>query len=302
MTTEGRSGVTARAKLCPIALTASIAAIALTARASAAAEPDAPAATPDKVACVAAVGDGQLARYKGKLRAARAAFVLCARTECPAPIRNDCSQWLGEVIRGTPTLVVVAKDARGRELVDVKLSVDGASVSTHLDGKAMEIDPGVHELRCEAAGAPPAAQQVVVHAGEKDRVISFTLQVAEAPQGAAPAPAPSRPPPPVLAYVLGGVGVAALGVAAVLDLTATGDAHDLRGSCAPSCAPSDVDSISTKYLVAGVSLGVGVVALAVATYLLFAPHAAPASAPSSALFFGVRPTAGGVTGDLGARF
>jgi hypothetical protein len=47
----------------------------------------------------------------------------------------------------------------------------------------------------------------------------------------------------------------------------------LRNSCAPKCSDSAVSQVRTKLLVADISLGVGVVSLAVAGYLLLsAPH------------------------------
>src|ERR1700733_3565339 len=46
---------------------------------------------------------------------------------------------------------------------------------------------------------------------------------------------------PVAPIGLGGGAIAAFGVAAYFDVTATGDAHTLRATCDARCLPSDVD-------------------------------------------------------------
>src|SRR5205814_1618210 len=72
---------------------------------------------------------------------------------------------------------------------------------------------------------------------------------------------------PVLAYVLGGVGILGLGSFTYFGLTSKGDLSNLKDTCAPYCAQNDLDSVKTRMLVADISLGVGIVALGVATYL-----------------------------------
>jgi hypothetical protein len=63
------------------------------------------------------------------------------------------------------------------------------------------------------------------------------------------------------------LGAAALGSFAFFALTGKSDENDLRDSCSPNCPESDVDSVRTKYLVADISLGVGIASLGAATWL-----------------------------------
>jgi hypothetical protein len=68
-----------------------------------------------------------------------------------------------------------------------------------------------------------------------------------------------------MTWVLGGLGVASLGTAAVFWISAEGKRSDLESAaCAPSCNPADVDAVRDARLVGDVLLGAGVVLVGVA--------------------------------------
>jgi hypothetical protein len=222
------------------------------------------ASADEKQACVAASEKAQQLRSAGKLGEARDQLNVCGRPECPKLVRQDCTEWMSELLASLPSVVPGAKDRNGRDLVDVRLRVDGTLTAERLDGKPIVIDPGVHTFLFEAKGAPAVSEQVVIKPGEKNRIVIVTFATPDdhpappAPPSTAPlAEDRKRSSTPIVAYVLGGLGLAALGGALYFDLGAGGDAHDLRTSCAPNCAQSDVDDIKTKYTVAGVTAGVG---------------------------------------------
>lgn len=112
---------------------------------------------------------------------------------------------------------------------------------------------------------------------------------------------------PTLAWVLGGVGVVGIGAFAtfgILGLSEKGDreAPVAEGGCAPNCSDDEVSSVRTKLVLADVSLGIGVAALGVATYLFVtSPKDAPAASPSALRVQG-GPTRGGGWASLGGAF
>lgn len=227
-------------------------------------------ADPDSLACIHAAEDGQAARDRGEYLKAREILATCTAGACPGIIRRDCSNWLEDVRAATPSIVVIARDAAGRDLASATLTVDGAAHV--LDGSAIELDPGPHVVRVEAAGV--AEQHIVVTAGEKQRSIALTI--AQKPSAVDGVLVPShaldeklveRPHVPGGSYVLGGLGVAGLATFAVFGLLGLSDAEHLRDTCAPGCNPPDVDAARTKLIAADVGLGVGVVALAAAAWL-----------------------------------
>ena len=145
-------------------------------------------------------------------------------------------------------------------------------------------------------------RSIVAREGEKNRTVRIELprkpppRVApaegrpEARPPAEPPPEPIRAKPPAMAWVLGSVGVAALGSFAYFAISA-----ESQTSCAPSCSDGEADEIYRKYLVADISLGVGVVALGVATYLFLKTPSKPEQ-----VAIGIQPAPGGVA--LGTRF
>src|SRR5262245_57621517 len=92
-----------------------------------------------KLECFARHEEGQTARRERRLLQARAALRTCSRASCPAAIRADCVDWLEQVGRSLPSVVVTAR-ARGADEADVKVLVDGKLLAPRLSGAALELD------------------------------------------------------------------------------------------------------------------------------------------------------------------
>ncbi len=267
----------------------------------------------DKQDCIAASEAGQDQKLRGSLRGAREQLLVCARDVCPAIVRQDCTQWLTEIIAALPSVVVGAHDWKGHDLVDVTVSVDGVVVASKLDGKPIAVDPGVHAFHYESTtGAAPVDENVVIRQGERNRPLTAAFP---APPGAvAPTPEESSPPPPPpprgrspLAYVFGGVGLAAIGAGAVFGVLANGEASTARepapAGCAPNCPSSRVDPIKTKYILADALFGAGILSLGTATYFFFAHRGAAATdSKHASVRFDVVATPQGEAFEIGGRF
>jgi hypothetical protein len=276
-----------------------------------------------KAECASAYERSQELRQSGKLRKAGEALVLCAQEVCPAFVRTDCVQWLTEVTHETPTVVFSVKDTKGEDIAAVHVTVDDEEVASELDGKSVAVDPGTHKFQFEIEGSPKIVQEVLIRQAEKDRVInvSFAPRAADVPEvspygdvskdvGKEPAPAPASGKPGPLrpyAFVAGGVGVA--GIIGFVALGAVGHSkeNELNGTCGPThtCAQSDVDGIKTDYLLADVSLGLGIAGLGagVALFFLSQPKADPAKTDDVALMhFGVKTSRNGALGTISGRF
>src|SRR5262245_28255908 len=189
----------------------------------------------EKQACVASHAASQRLRQQSKLREARRELALCARASCPPAVVADCEPWLDEVTRLLPTIVVTFRDSRGEALGVSRVLVDGEVVADPDEGRPIEIDPGRHELRCEAPGGHAATVLVDIRAGEKARAIRVDLDVGKSP---APKPAPKEEPPqhtgrgvPMWAAILGGVGLVALGGFAYLAIDGRSTETHLENTC-----------------------------------------------------------------------
>lgn len=245
-------------------------------------------------ACADAAERGQELRAAQKLVEARRSFVTCAQRECPVAVRDSCVEWLGDLDRRAPAIVVGAKDESGRDVRDVVVTLDGERLPATVTSTAAFVNPGAHVLRAEAPGHTAISEDVVLREGEPLRMIALTLRtngaaVPSATIGPAPA-SPASPdargprPFPVVPVALGGASLVALGVFGVVGATAASDYRALDRECAPGCASGRVDGVRTRFLVADVALVVGVVTgvAAVAVWLFDRP-ASPSPPARAAL-------------------
>ncbi len=249
-------------------------------------------------ACVEAADHGQELRDKGKLIDARQAFVACARDECPTMVARQCTTWLADADRQIPSVIIRARDPQGRDLVEVTVSVDDVIKTNSLDGRPMQLDPGVHKLRFTHASDPPVEQDVVARVGEKERLIDVQLGAAKV---TAPPPEPPKTPPsespksgfhfPVFAGVMLGVGVASFAGMAALIITTSNDANHMKATCGQtnSCKQSDVDWANTRIILANVAMGVGIAGIGLTVISLIAANVGHSSPAPSAWRFDVGP-------------
>ncbi len=245
--------------------------------------------------CLSAYEQAQRLRLAGQLKAAREQLITCGGDACPADIRRDCAQWLAETEAAIPSVIIAGKAEGGADAVEVRVSIDGTQVAERLDGKAIVIDPGQHRFHFELQGHLPVDQEILVHEREQGRVIQVQFM--------RPA-APSKPPrASSIPYVIGGVGIAGLAAFSYFALRGRGKQGDLDDSgCKPNCAYDDLDSIKRDYLIANISLGIGLASLGTATVLfLSSRHTANATNGAQSMRFEVGWSAG-VTGTMRLAF
>jgi hypothetical protein len=251
------------------------------------------AADPVTTSCIAAYDSSVSLRHEHKLRAARAQLLICAAPDCPTDIRNECTWRVVDVNAATPTIVFDAKDAAGRDISGVKVSMDGQPLAEKLAGTAISIDPGEHSFIFEAAGHEKIQRKLVINEGEKGRRerITFMAVAPAAPQTAMAAPqtpAAEKAAPPIDSYSLhsndlpglgpqkigaitaAGVGVVGVGVGAVFGLQAMSKRSAASNVCPDQCADQSgadlwksaktAGNMSTAaFIVGGVGLAAGAV-------------------------------------------
>ena len=247
----------------------------------------APALAADRAAaCADQAEQSQVLRDTHKLVDARALMVSCAQLECPAVVRASCTEWLAELDKRIPSIVVSAKDEDGRDLPSVHVSVDGVRATDEIASSAVRLDPGEHVLRYQLTGYREADERVVLREGEGLRVLRVTL----ARDGAATSPtrtAVNTPPAPTLTgtravspfvYVLGGAAVVAAGFFTYFGLTGASEYRRLEGQCAPHCTSAEMDPVRARFLVADVALVTSLVSLggAAAFFFFGSPRTEPA--------------------------
>ncbi len=272
----------------------------------------------------------------GRLRRARQAFAACASASCGS-LSQQCRSGLQLLDSDTPSVIPVVTDGSGAERVDVRVSMDGELLTSQIDGRSVDVDPGVHEFSFSAGQGDVHSERVLILQGQRNRVISVVLErAAAAPSISTNASLAAPPPPadasmtqsaeqqislapaasrravaasdstdrplasPVLAYVVGGAGLAAVGTSLLLAHWGRED-NLLLDRCAPNCSRQSVDHVSNMYIAADITLGAGVVALGAATWLyLSRPEVEDEKAAT--YHFDVQPTASGAYATVGRAF
>jgi hypothetical protein len=189
---------------------------------------------------------------------AREQLRICSQPSCPALIVSDCTQWLDQVESSMPSVVPVATDEAGTDLMDVAVSIDGTPVQT-APGQAVEVDPGPHRLVFGHGPSASVETLVLVAIGEKNKRVAVTLRGQDTPS-------PTRSAAGTAGLAVAGVGIAGLALGAIFGAEAIVKQHDAAcpsNVCRPGSNPSALSdaqsfgNLSTGFFVAGGVLLVG---------------------------------------------
>ena len=278
------------------------------------------AAHADASSCTAAHVAGQREMKAGRLKAALASYQECGSDEsCPQPVRNECLELFASTEEALPTLVFSVLDEHGKDLTKVRVFWSGEPLAEALDGRPIAVDPGVQSFSFELPSGNVLSTELLVHQGEKNRLVTLQDSTEEFAALARPAPVAKKPlvestVPELEAssprshatalWVASAVGVTALGSWGVLSGLARHTQSELM-RCAPDCDPrrkSDYDGMKRNYLIADVSLGVAVVSAIVIAALLTARHRRTADSERALLIRPIAFSQGGGLAMLSRRY
>jgi hypothetical protein len=225
----------------------------------------------EKTACASSYENAQTLNRKAELLSARDAMRACAREVCPSFIKNDCIQWLADVEKNIPSVVLSAQ-VDGKDVHDVSVEMDGRPYVDSLEGHAAEVNPGRHTFLFKYKKVPTQPTQEVVAVvveGQKNRPVQSTYTTPPPP------PDEIHRPVPTSVYLLLGTGVLAMGSFATFSALGLSKRNDLANTssttgCSPFCSDSQVKPVKTDFLVGDISLAAGVVALGTAAIVFLA--------------------------------
>jgi hypothetical protein len=110
----------------------------------------------------------------------------CSRAACGDFVQRECSKWITQIDAETPSMVLLAKDEAGVAVLDVEVTMDGELLTSRLDGRAVSVDPGMHEFSFKAPSGATIERRVAISLGERNRIVSIDI-----PSGPARASAPT---------------------------------------------------------------------------------------------------------------
>ncbi|HEU4410651.1 MAG TPA: hypothetical protein VFS43_35680 [Polyangiaceae bacterium] len=168
-----------------------------------------------------------------------------------------------------------------RHVPGLAIKLDGRAVAAAQLGSPLPVDPGEHTLVAEAPGHVSFRVSPRVGPGGGPTVIDL-------PALAERRPAVAAAGRPMLGYVVGGLGLVALGTGAVFGAMAFSSNQKAENACpsADECAPDVAsdhrDRASTRAWVANVGVGVGLLGLAAGGYLFLTTPSQGAGAGAKA--------------------
>jgi hypothetical protein len=166
-----------------------------------------------------------------------------------------------------------------QETPGLAIQRDGQEIPAAALGTPIPIDPGPHTIEATAPGYNVWSTSIDVGAAEAKTVAIPKLTPLAPPPPPIEQPGPGAEgggvPRRTVGFVVGGVGVAAVGVGAVLGIMAASDAGSAEDD--PALCPNKrctragrdaVDSASTKALISTIGLGVGIAAIGAGAVLI----------------------------------
>ncbi|HEY2407925.1 MAG TPA: hypothetical protein VGI10_18080 [Polyangiaceae bacterium] len=249
---------------------------------------------------------------QGKLASAWSDFkeaLGAARRDGRADRADAAQEHIAALEPKLPKLAIVVQAAVEGE----SISLDGAALGRAVWGSPVPVDPGTHHLSASAPGKKSWSGDVTLAVAEAKTTSIPELAAAPLPPAAsastgspsalavsaqipsstAPAPSPEAHRGNAAAWILGGSGLVALGVGSVTGAMAISKRHKSSSECPTdtTCTDQGVtwnNQAKTLAWVSDVGIGVGVVAIAVSSYLLLShgsadEHGAQASTRRLAL-------------------
>jgi hypothetical protein len=312
-------------------------------------EPEKAAPKGDKAACKVAYKTAQEREQSSRLREAKELYLQCSKVACGAFMRPECTTKYTQLNSDVPSVIPVVTDENGAAKSDVTVRMDGEVLTTKLDGRALLVDPGMHEFQFSTDAGVIATEKVMIVAGQRNSPISVSLAKRgqrtlaasvtlpppavnnrsglephatpatkalseKAPSTSEVAEGPAqeeetqvvevhRKGPGALPFIVGGVGVAAIGAGALFTLWGKKD-NDLLGQCTPNCPIASLDHVKKMYTIADISIGVGAAAL-VGSAILFATSGGSTKekAPAKTAYtLDVQPTRNGAFATVSGQF
>jgi hypothetical protein len=226
-----------------------------------------PAHAEPPAACIAENNQAADDRAAHQLLASRDWYSAClAEAECPTTVREECAAALREIKKSIPTLQVAVLDSRRRP-VPASFKVDDRDVP--LDGSAVDVDPGAHELVASVEGTSTHLRVVIAEGEHERRVeLTFSRPLAQGPARGAVGVAANAGPSWLPAYLLGGFAAVAGASFGYFALSGRSGMSKLE-ECKPACPAEDVRRVRTQYLLADISLGASLAALAGVGYVIY---------------------------------
>jgi hypothetical protein len=175
-----------------------------------------------------------------------------------------------------------------------QVMLDGAAIGPAAWGIAAPLDPGTHQVEASAPGKKTWQGQFELAVAEQ-KTFTIPALVDDLATGQ-PAGGAATPVPPdqgssgdkqrLVGYIVGGSGIALMGVGAVFGVRALSKRSESDNYCPADdrCTPEGValnDEAKTSAWIANIGVGLGLVGVGVGTYLILSAPKGQEAAPAA---------------------
>ena len=129
----------------------------------------------DRKACKVARKTARELEQSAHLRQAREALVACAKASCSALVRQECMNRYQQLALDIPSIVPLVTDQTGAPRVDVAVRMDGELLTSRLDGRALQVDPGLHEFTFSTDSGIVITQRIMIVQGQRNQPVTVSL-------------------------------------------------------------------------------------------------------------------------------
>jgi len=211
--------------------------------------------TPEVDACLTAHEQAHVHRDEGDMLATRDALRQCSNEACPSLVQRDCIEWLADVERSIPT-VVVEVTLDGKPGDPLQFSIDG--VEGPVPTGPIELNPGTHVFRATAeidGETLTREQAILVQPSVRRQEVRLDISATPPPSTSDVAAGPVGDGGRRLrlaGFSLLGVGAAAGAATLGLGVSAIVDHGKMEEECAPFCDADRARSAGARFLAADV--------------------------------------------------
>jgi hypothetical protein len=120
-----------------------------------------------------AVKQASEAQKQGRLRDALGSYRECQAAGCGG-LSQACLNKATQLAARMPSVIPLVSDEEGAPQANVEVKLDGVPLCSHLDGRGIPVDPGMHEFTF-SVGSSATTQMVMVADGQQNRPLSVNL-------------------------------------------------------------------------------------------------------------------------------
>jgi hypothetical protein len=109
-----------------------------------------------------------------KLIEARKMISTCVRSRCSTAIKRKCLVRYTELRKNIPSVIPEVRNGQGSLVRDVEVTMDGQMLTPLTDGRALQINPGVHEFSFADEQGVIEKKSIEIAPGQQNRRIVVT--------------------------------------------------------------------------------------------------------------------------------